>query len=129
MESKAYSAFDLQVTDKVNMPGVLNYILQRLAEFDLRILESVKLLPLNRKAILHGCCTYPVRSAPKARTFKSGYRIRASVNIELAPPFMYTHWGRVPSNDYKQGWYSGEKLFVFHDLEEAAVHTLATRMR
>lgn len=125
MEVIGQTAFDLQVTDKVNMPHVLTYIAQRLQEYDLRILESIKLLPLNKRAILHGCCMYPVRSAPRARTFKSGYRIRASVNIEMAPPYMYKHWGRIPSRNYKQGWYSGETLYVFHDLDDAAVHTLA----
>lgn len=125
MTEKALTSFETRLIDKIGMPLVTNYICMRLAEFDLGMLEWVKLLPLNKRAVLHGCCTYPVRSAPRSQTFKTGYRIRASVNVELAPPYSYLHWGRVPSNDYKQGWYSGEKLFVFDDLEQAAVHTLA----
>ena len=120
MQSEQYA-----VIDKVSMPHVLGFITGKLAEFDTTMLEWIKLLPLSGKAILHGCCTYPVRSRPRARSFKSGYRIRASVNVELAPPYVYSHWGRIPSADFKQGWYSGEQSFVFHDLEECAVHTLA----
>jgi hypothetical protein len=120
MQSEQYA-----VIDKVFMPHVLGFITGKLAEFDTTMLEWIKLLPLSGKAILHGCCTYPVRSRPRARSFKSGYRIRASVNVELAPPYVYSHWGRIPSADFKQGWYSGEQSFVFHDLEECAVHTLA----
>ena len=116
---------DFEVIDKVLMPHVLFFIQKKLTEFDTSSLEWIKLLPLNGRKLLHGCCTYPVRSRPRARSFKSGYRIRASVNIEQAPPFEFLHWGRVPSSDYKQGWYSGETTFVFHDLEECAVHTLA----
>lgn len=107
------------------MPSVLNFIQNKLTGFDTRLLEWIKLLPLNKKAILHGCCTYPLRTRPRARTYKSGYRLRASVNIELAPPYLYQHWGRIPSKHYQQGWYSGEMLFRFDDLEECAVHTLA----
>jgi hypothetical protein len=125
MDALTYTAFELTLTDKVNMPHVMHYIARRLSDYDLRHLESIKLLPLNKRAILHGCCVYPVRSAPRARTFKSGYRIRASVNVEMAPPYIYQHWGRIPSKKCKQGWYSGHKIFVFSDLDDAAVHTLA----
>lgn len=118
-------ASDIRVIDRVNMPHVLQFILLKLSDYDTSLLEWVKLLPLNKKAILHGCCEYPVRTAPGARTFKSGYRLRASVNVEVAPPYVYQHWGRIPSNSYKQGWYSGARQFCFDDLEECAVHTLA----
>ncbi len=107
------------------MPHVLQFISGKLSGYDLSLLEWIKLLPLNKKAILHGCCTYPVQSPASAQRYQSGYRIRASVNVEMVPPYQYLHWGRVPSSDYKQGWYSGETLFEFNDLEEAAVHTLA----
>ena len=115
----------LNIIDKVAMPGVLSFISRQLTDFDTHRLEWIKLLPLNGRHLLHGCCTYPVRTRPRARSFKSGYRIRASVNVEMAPPFMFNHWGRIPSNNFKQGWYSGPKTFVFQDLEECAVHTLA----
>ncbi len=107
------------------MPGVLQYITHRLEDYDTRLLEWIKLLPLNGRHLLHGCCTYPVRTRPRARSFKSGYRIRASVNVEMAPPFRFEHWGRIPSRDCKQGWYSGPRSFFFDDLEECAVHTLS----
>jgi hypothetical protein len=115
----------MQITDRVDMPHVINFILGKLVGYDVRLLESIKLLPLNKKALLHGCCTYPVRTKPRARTFKSGYRLRASVNIKLAPPFAYNHWARIPSRNYQQGWYSGPKEFRFDDLEQAAIHTLS----
>lgn len=115
----------IKIIDKVDMPHVVRFILDKLGKFDISLLESIKLLPLNKKVLLHGCCTYPVRTKPRARTYKSGYRLRASVNINMAPPFVYSHWARIPSRSYQQGWYSGAKDFVFEDLEQAAVHTLA----
>ncbi|MFO7604257.1 MAG: hypothetical protein R6X06_10660 [Gammaproteobacteria bacterium] len=118
-------SLEITVIDRVSMPLVVNFICARLADFDTSQLEWIKLLPLKKKAILHGCCVYPVRTAPGARTFKSGYRLRASVNVEAAPPYEFQHWGRIPSSNYKQGWYSGARLFRFDDLEACAIHTLA----
>ena len=115
----------VQIIDKVEMPHVIRFVIERLSNYDTHLLESIKLLPLNKKTLLHGCCTYPVRTKPRVRSYKSGYRLRASVNINLAPPFKYTHWGRIPSRSYQQGWYSGPREFVFDDLEQAAVHTLS----
>ncbi len=115
----------LPMIDKVFMPQVVDFICERLTAYDTSQVEWIKLLPLHAKAILHGCCTYPVRTRPRARTFKSGYRLRASVNVELPPPYTYQHWGRIPSSSTRQGWYSGAKTFKFDDLEECAVHTLA----
>ena len=117
--------FDLKIIDKVNMPHVLAFICEKLADYDIRQLEWIKLLPLYKKEILHGACTYPVLSEPCSNYLKSGYRIRASVNVEAAPPYEYEHWGRIPSNTHRQGWYSGAQIFRFNDLEECAVHTLA----
>jgi hypothetical protein len=116
---------EIKIIDRVDMPHVIRFILDKLSGYDASLLESVKLLPLNKNVLLHGCCTYPVRTRPRARTYKSGYRIRASVNINMAPPFVYSHWARIPSRNYQQGWYSGAKDFVFDDLDQAAVHTLA----
>lgn len=118
-------AIDFKIIDKVNMPHVMAFICQKLADYDTRLLEWVKLLPLYKKEILHGSCAYPVACGPRSHNLKSGYRLRASVNVEAVPPFEYEHWARIPSNDYRQGWYSGAKLFRFEDLEECAVHTLA----
>jgi len=113
------------VIDKITMPQVMNFICDKLDMFDTTWLEWIKLLPLNRNHLLHGCCTYPVPERPRPDTIESGYRLRASVNVEMAPPFTYQHWARIPSTRQRQGWYSGEKSFVFQDLEECAVHTLA----
>jgi hypothetical protein len=115
---------DYKITDKVFMPEVIVYITQKLEQYNTALLESIKLLPLHKKAALHGCCKYPVRSTPRARTFTKGYRIRASVNVEISPPISFNHWARIPSSDYKQGWYSGPKTFTYDDLEECAIHTL-----
>lgn len=115
----------IKVIDRVDMPHVIRFVLDKLSDYDTSLLESVKLLPLNKNVLLHGCCTYPVRTRPRVRSYKSGYRIRASVNIDMAPPFVYTHWARIPSRSYQQGWYSGAKDFVFADLDQAAVHTLS----
>ena len=115
----------MRIIDKVNMPHVINFVIDKLSPYDICLLESIKLLPLNKKALLHGCCIYPVRTEPRSRTYKSGYRLRASVNVSMEPPFRYNHWARIPSRNYKQGWYSGPKEFRFDDLEQAAVHTLS----
>ena len=119
------SGFVLAVIDKISMPQVLNFISNKLVAYDTQLIEWIKLLPLNKKAILHGCCSYPVRIKPRSRRYKQGYRLRASVNVELAPPYTYMHWGRIPSPAYQQGWYSGPMDFRFDDLDECAVHTLA----
>jgi len=114
-----------KVIDKIIMPQVTRFICRKLDEYDTTRLEWIKLLSLNKNHLLHGCCAYPVREKPRSNTFKTGYRIRASVNVEMAPPFIFQHWARIPSRHYKQGWYSGAKSFLFDDLEECAVHTLA----
>jgi hypothetical protein len=114
-----------KVIDKISMPQVINFICHKLDAYDITRLEWIKLLPRNKNHLLHGCCTYPDREKHKSNGFKSGYRIRASVKVEMSPPFTYQHWARISSSDYQQGWYSGEKSFVFQDLEECAVHTLA----
>ena len=119
------TTFDLKIIDKVNMPHVMAFICRKLADYDTRQVEWIKLLPLHAKEILHGCCTYPVPSGTCTPTLKSGYRLRASVNVEVPPPYEYEHWARIISSNYRQGWYSGAKLFRFEDLEECAVHTLA----
>jgi hypothetical protein len=116
---------EMRIIDKVEMPHVINFILDKLTDYDTRLLESIKLLPLNKKTLLHGCCTYPVRIERGSRSYKSGYRLRASVNINMAPPFIYEHWARIPSRKYQQGWYSGAAEFRFEDLEQAAIHTLS----
>jgi hypothetical protein len=112
-----------QVIDKVGMPHALDYINRRLSDYDTASLDWVKLLPLNRRTLLHGECTFPGETP--ARRTEHGYRIRASVNVVLAPPFTYEHWGRIPSAAHREGWYSGERTFCFDDLEECAVHTLS----
>lgn len=114
-----------RIIDKITMPHVINFICAQLESFDTTLIEWVKLLPLRKNHLLHGCCAYPIRENPGKKTCKTGYRIRASVNIEMAPPFTFNHWARIPSSNYKQGWYSGEKTFEFDDLEECAVHTLS----
>lgn len=115
---------EYKVIDKVGMPHVMAFICHKLADYDTTHIEWLKLLPLNKKALLHGCCAYPVRKAPHSRDMRTGYRLRASVNVEAPPPFEFEHWGRIPANN-QQGWYSGATLFRFADLEECAIHTLA----
>lgn len=114
-----------KVIDKVGMPHVLGFIVEKLNGFDESRLEWIKLLPLTKNHPLHGCCSYPVYSKLQRDQVIKGYRIRASVNVEMAPPITFQHWGRIPSSNCKQGWYSGEQLFIFEDLEECALHTLA----
>ncbi|MEM7541354.1 MAG: hypothetical protein AAF384_07165 [Pseudomonadota bacterium] len=111
-----------KVIDKVGMPHVMSFMSEQLREFNTNELEWIKLLPLNKKALLHGACHFPFESAKGTR---SGYRIRASVNVDHAPPFRFEHWGRVPSTTNKRGWVSGEQTFFFDDLEQCAVHTLS----
>ncbi|MEX2481779.1 MAG: hypothetical protein WD928_13055 [Gammaproteobacteria bacterium] len=114
-----------RIIDKVGMPHVLAYIAARLAAYDTTRLDWIKLLPLSRKALLHGACHFPFRTPASAPAFVHGYRIRASVNVEQPPPFTYTHWARIPKPDSRRGWVSGEHEFRFADLEECALHTLA----
>jgi hypothetical protein len=107
------------------MPHVMAFIGAELARYETARLDWVKLLPLTRHVLLHGACHYPYRRAGPERGRDHGYRIRASVNIEMPPPFTYVHWARVPAPGTRRGWRSGEFEFRFADLEECAVHTLA----
>lgn len=111
------------VIDKVGMPHVLDFIVTRLKIYSTGDLDWLKLLPLNKKALLHGECMFPYLDSNGKR--EHGFRIRASVNIELSPPFEYEHWARIPDKTVGRGWKSGEQIFRFEDLEECAVHTLA----
>ena len=112
-----------QVIDKVGMPHVLAFLHERLAAYDTTTLDWIKLLPLHQSVLLHGECTFPGET-PKRGT-QYGYRIRASVNVALPPPYRYEHWGRIPSTTHPRGWVSGERTWSFADLEECALHTLS----
>lgn len=111
--------------DKIGMSEVCHYISGKLRDYDTTLVEWIKLLPLEKRVTLHGECKYPVRTQSRARTFKRGYRIRASVNVEIDPPYVHDHWGRIPSSNYQQGWYSGPVSYQWETLDECAVHTLA----
>ncbi len=114
-----------EIIDKVGMPRVISFFVSQLAAYCTSELDWLKLLPLDRNHLLHGACHFPFEPKSDTRMKPHGYRIRASVNIEMCPPFSYIHWGRIPSGKSKQGWLSGEQTFRFDDLEECAVHTLA----
>lgn len=109
--------------DKVGMPHVIDFIAERLSPYDTSGLDWIKLLPLKQSTLLHGECTFPGRTPERGKAY--GYRIRASVNVVMAPPYSYEHWGRVVSETHVRGWVSGEQTFFFDDLEECAVHTLS----
>ncbi|MGR8946589.1 MAG: hypothetical protein ACU84Q_00980 [Gammaproteobacteria bacterium] len=117
------SAPQYSVIDKVGMPHVLAFIVKRLSIYNTCELDWLKLLPLTKKALLHGECMFPYTASNGER--EHGFRIRASVNVNMSPPFQYEHWARVPSKTAARGWQSGEQVFHFADLEECAVHTLA----
>jgi hypothetical protein len=117
------STANYSVIDKVGMPHVIEFVRQRMRAFDTRPLDWLKLLPLNRNVLLHGECTFPGETA--ARGHSHGYRIRASVNVIMPPPYRFDHYGRVPSVRHPRGWVSGEQTFFFDDLAECALHTLA----
>ncbi|HCU91090.1 MAG TPA: hypothetical protein DGR97_14155 [Gammaproteobacteria bacterium] len=112
-----------KMIDKIGMPHVVEYIRLQLSDYDTTQLDWIKLLPLRKTTLLHGECTFP--GTTPGRRVQHGYRIRASVNVEMAPPFSYEHWGRIASTDSARGWISGEQTFYFADLEECAVHTLS----
>ncbi len=122
---KAVKKGPYKVTDKVGMPRVISFFSGELCSYNTSNLDWLKLLPLERKHLLHGACHFPFIPGPRSGLKAHGYRIRASVNVEMEPPFRYVHWGRIPSRKSKQGWLSGEQTFRFRDLEECAVHTLA----
>jgi hypothetical protein len=109
--------------DKVGMPHVIEFIAGKLFPYDTGGLDWIKLLPLNQGTLLHGECTFPGATPERGKPY--GYRIRASVNVVMAPPYAYEHWGRVPSTSHARGWVSGGQTFLFDDLEECAVHTLS----
>jgi hypothetical protein len=109
--------------DKVGMPHVIEFIAGKLFPYDTGGLDWIKLLPLNQATLLHGECTFPGATPERGKPY--GYRIRASVNVVMAPPYAYEHWGRVPSTSHARGWVSGGQTFLFDDLEECAVHTLS----
>lgn len=111
------------VIDKVGMPHVMAFIVQRLKIYNTADLDWLKLLPLNKKSLLHGECMFPYVDKHGVR--EHGFRIRASVNVEMVPPFNYPHWARIPCEKSVRGWKSGERIFRFADLEECAVHTLS----
>lgn len=114
-----------KLRDAIGMPQVMKFIALRLREFDTSFVEWIKLRPLNQKVILHGRCDYPLPLPSTPHLYRRGYRLRASVNVELPPPYTHMHWGRVPSANHRQGWYSGLTVFEFDSLDECAVHTLA----
>jgi len=107
------------------MPHVMAFIGNQLAPYETARLDWIKLLPLKRNVLLHGACHYPYRHDCAGDHRGHGYRIRASVNIEMPPPYTYVHWARIPAPGSRRGWRSGEFEFRFADLEECAVHTLA----
>ena len=117
------SAPQYALIDKVGMPHVMDFIVKRLGIYNTSDLDWVKLLPLRKNVLLHGECMFPYEDDTGKR--EHGFRIRASVNINMAPPFHYDHWARIPSATAARGWTSGEQRFYFADLEECAVHTLA----
>ena len=55
---------EYRLIDKVGMPHVLNFITAKLAAYDTKRLDWIKLLPLNHKALLHGACDFPYRKDP-----------------------------------------------------------------
>jgi hypothetical protein len=111
--------------DKIGMDNVTRFIESRLSEYDISLIEWIKLLPLNKNHTLHGECAYLVKNPDNESIVDRGYRLRASVNVITDPPYKFVHWGRIPSKKHKQGWYSGEKHFVWRTLEEVAVHTIS----
>lgn len=113
-----------RIIDKVGMPHVLHFIAMQLEHYNTTALDWIKLLPLQRHVLLHGACDFPYRQHADSGN-RHGYRIRASVNIDLPPPYRYTHWARIPKPENPRGWVSGEYDFEYEDLEQCAVHTLA----
>ena len=108
--------------DKIGMQRVTGYIDDCLEKFDTSLIEWIKLLPLDKKHILHGECAYPVKNIEDNSIIERGYRIRASVNVESVPPYKFSHWGRIPSNSHKQGWCS-------LDLSQACNHFFTASAR
>ncbi|MDJ0789257.1 MAG: hypothetical protein QNK05_20830 [Myxococcota bacterium] len=72
--------------DEIGLPEVIEFTRAELAPFDLSKLDWFKLLPLPKERY-SGECTYPVRTKPRARSFRHGYRIRACVCPEADYPW------------------------------------------
>lgn len=118
----------MRIIDKVEVPNVLAFVEDQLKDFDLRLVEWVKLLPLTGRNLWHGRCDYPVRVKKGSPKFRTGYRIRVSVTIleGMYPATAEIRTGTA-SFDLENGmtvWRYVYENDEFADVEELAVHGL-----
>ena len=113
------------IEDKVGVPKAIAFVVRKLEQYDLSLIEWIKLTPYSGSRVVKGLCRYPRRLAPRSRTFVSQYRINANINPTIQFPATFDHWARIPNSSAKQGWLSGAHTYRVDSLEEAAVHLLA----
>ena len=115
--------FKTSFIDQLQLPAVVEAVQLKLSQFDLSMLELVKLLRLKRMLKFHGACDYPIRFEKNGNRFRRGYRIRCSVNVNLTFPMaIELAVARSPAGagDQARVIEFGYEL-VFADVEEATI--------
>lgn len=108
------------IKDRVGLPKAVEFIERKLLSFDTSKVKYISLNEKNTADVLHGKCYFPSKKANRTM-----YHMTAAVNPHINFPATHTHWGRIPDTSFKQGWRSGEAIYRFNNVEEAAVHVLA----
>ena len=114
----------MKITDKLNMPDVMDFILHKLALYDTSRVESIRLFPLRgKRTVISGRCVPPGVFPRHYKKPVLGYRLSAGINIlpEMFPSVGFT-WAWVQSDT---GWEVGTVLKKYETKEESAVFTLA----
>ena len=85
--------YNLRDIDKVGMQHVMLFITEKLAEFDTKSVEWIKLLPLKKNTLLHLLVIlYWTRQAPKSAYI---YSMMTQCNIIILcayPPYRIQHF-------------------------------------
>lgn len=111
--------------NRVGCPEASDFIWNEIEKYDTGRVEWFKLLPLNQRYHLHGMCTYSVRVKKGSRKFKSGYRIRCSVNI-LDERWPFSTGYSIGTRTFEmgsggRGWEFIDRDVTFFSCEEALV--------
>lgn len=110
--------------DTADAPGAIEFLKGLLERYDTGLLEWVRLrtLPSNP---WNFACKRPVRTAKGARTFTSGYQLRAGVNVKRRYPWV----GEIPvdwNEDDPQNPYTVRRKVTFANADEVAVFALGS---
>jgi hypothetical protein len=106
----------MKIINKLSLPYLTEFVNQELACYNTEQIERITVGYTTKS--LYGYCHYPKSPYRK----KEKYYINVRIPKETQFPYTHLHWGRVQNENYKQGWYSGTKEFVFPSVEIASVH-------